>query len=109
MSFRPLAQGRDGENGRGTRSPALPPEDIPAPYVSLRRIGRLFAPYRMRLGTLLAMIFIAAGLGVVNPFLIRGIIDDAYPHHDTTLLTALVAVMIALSVMTGVVGVAQTW
>src|SRR5438309_6656491 len=55
------------------------------------------------------MIFIAAGLGVVNPFLIRGILDDAYPHRDTTLLTALVGGMIALSVLSGVIGVAQTW
>src|SRR5437879_5897873 len=109
MSFQPFAHGRDGENGHGTGSPALRPEDVPSPHVSLRRIGRLFVPYRVRLGTLLGMIFIAAGLGVVNPFLIRGILDDAYPHRDTTLLTALVGGMIALSVLSGVIGVAQTW
>src|SRR5438270_2192140 len=109
MSFQPFAHARDGENGRGSRSPALRPEDVPSPHVSLRRIGRLFVPYRVRLGTLLAMIFVAAGLGVVNPFLIRGILDDAFPHRDTTLLTALVAGMIVLSVLSGVIGVAQTW
>src|SRR5438067_1402158 len=109
MSLQPFAHGRDGENGRATRAPALRPEDVPAPHVSLRRIGRLFVPYHVRLGTLLALIFISAGLGVINPFLIRGILDDAFPHRDTTLLTLLVAGMIVLSVLSGVIGVAQTW
>jgi ATP-binding cassette, subfamily B, bacterial len=102
----PFAPARDG---RRTPPGELRPEDIPAAPVSLRRVGRLFLPYRLRLGGLLALIFLSAGLGVVNPFLIRGVLDDAYPHRDTTLLTALVAGMIALSVLTSVIGVAQTW
>jgi ATP-binding cassette subfamily B protein len=58
---------------------------------------------------LLALIFLSAGLGVISPFLLRGILDTAYPHRDTTLLTELVLGMIALSVITSVIGVAQTW
>jgi ATP-binding cassette subfamily B protein len=77
--------------------------------VSLRRVARLFAPYRPRLGGLLALIFLAAGLGVISPFLLRGVLDTAIPHRDTTLLTELVGGMIALSVIGGVIGVAQTW
>jgi ATP-binding cassette subfamily B protein len=69
----------------------------------------LFAPYRARLGGLLALIFLSAGLGVVSPFLLRGVLDTAIPHRDTTLLTLLVGGMIALSVIGGVIGVAQTW
>jgi ATP-binding cassette, subfamily B, bacterial len=102
----PFAPARDG---RRTPPGELRPEDIPAAPVSLRRVGRLFDPYRVRLGGLLALIFLAAGLGVINPFLIRGVLDDAYPNHDTALLTALVAGMIVLSVLTSVIGVAQTW
>ncbi len=63
----------------------------------------------MRLGGLLALIFLSAGLGVINPFLIRGVLDDAFPHRDTTLLSLLVGGMIALSIITSVIGVAQTW
>ena len=77
--------------------------------MSLRRVARLFAPYRLRLGGLLALIFLAAGLGVISPFLLRGVLDTAIPHRDTTLLTKLVGGMIALSVIGGVIGVAQTW
>jgi ATP-binding cassette subfamily B protein len=77
--------------------------------VSLRRIARLFGPYRARLGGLLALIFLSAGLGVVNPFLIRETLDRGIARHETGLLTELVLGMIAISVLTGVIGVAQTW
>jgi ATP-binding cassette subfamily B protein len=88
---------------------AASPEDVHTPHVSLRRVGALFVPYRMRLAWLLTLIFVAAGLGVVSPFLLRAVLDNAYPHHDTTLLTELVLGMIAISVLSGVIGVAQTW
>jgi ATP-binding cassette, subfamily B, bacterial len=78
-------------------------------HVSLRRIAALFKPYRLRLSGLLALIFVAAGLGVVSPFLLREVIDTAIPKHDTGLLSLLVGGMIALSVLGGVIGVAQTW
>jgi ATP-binding cassette, subfamily B, bacterial len=83
--------------------------DIPAAPVSLRRVAALFRPYRLRLGGLLSLIFVAAGLGVISPFLLRRIIDSALPNKDTHELTLLVAGMIALSIMTGALGVAQTW
>jgi ATP-binding cassette subfamily B protein len=107
LSSQPFAQGR-GEGRHAPRTP-LRPEDIPATPVSLRRIGALFAPYRPRLGGLLALIFLSAGLGVISPFLLRRVLDTAIPHRDTGLLTLLVGGMIALSVIGGVIGVAQTW
>jgi ATP-binding cassette subfamily B protein len=93
----------------GRSKPAPPPEDISAGHVSLRRIAALFRPYRLRLAGLLALIFLAAGLGVISPFLLRGVIDTAIPKHDTKLLSLLVGGMIALSIVGGVIGVAQTW
>jgi ATP-binding cassette, subfamily B, bacterial len=107
MSSQPFAAGREREGRHG--QPPLRPEDIPATPVSLRRVWRLFIPYRARLGGLLALIFLSAGLNVINPFLIRGVLDDAYPHRDLTLLAVLVAGMIVLSIVTSVIGVAQTW
>jgi len=107
VSHQPFAQTRGGE-GRRSSPPELRPEDIPSTPVSLRRVGGLFRPYRARLSGLLALIFLAAGLGVISPFLVREIIDTAYPNHNTVLLTELVLGMIALSVITSVIGVAQT-
>jgi ATP-binding cassette subfamily B protein len=75
----------------------------------LRRIARLFRPYRMRLGTVLGLIVISATLGLASPFLLREVLDTAIPQGDTTLLTWLVLGMIGVSVATGVLGVAQTW
>jgi len=108
LSSQPFAQGRSGE-GRHAPRPDLRPEDIPSAPVSLRRIGRLFGPYRPRLALLLTLIFVSAGLGVISPFLLREVLDKAIPQHKTTLLTELVVGMIALSIIGGVIGVAQTW
>jgi ATP-binding cassette, subfamily B, bacterial len=77
--------------------------------VPLRRVGRLFKPYRVRLAALLGMIVFSSSLEVISPFLLRGVLDTAIPQHDVTLLSLLVGGMIALSVITSVTGVAQTW
>jgi ATP-binding cassette, subfamily B, bacterial len=84
---------------------ALPPEA----RVPLNRIARLFRSYRGRLSVLLVLIVVAAGVGVISPFLLRAVLDDAIPNRDTELLTLLVLGMIAISVLSGVIGVAQTW
>jgi ATP-binding cassette subfamily B protein len=75
----------------------------------LRRIARLFRPYRVRLGVVLALIVVSAALGLASPFLLREVLDQAIPQGDTVLLTWLVLGMIAVSVITGVLSVAQTW
>ena len=73
------------------------------------RIARLFKPYRARLGSVLALIGLSAGLSMVSPFLLREVLDQAIPERDTALLTWLVAGMVAISIVTGALGVAQTW
>jgi ATP-binding cassette subfamily B protein len=104
---------RGGGEGRGGgRRKELRPEDIPAgaggESVSLRRVGRLFIPYRARLGGLLALICLTSLLSVVSPFLLRGVIDKAIPEHNVELLSLLVGGMIAVSIISGVFGVVQT-
>jgi len=75
----------------------------------IRRITRLFRPYRGRLSTVLGLIMISAALGMVSPFLLREILDTAIPENDTALLGWLVVGMIGISIATGALGVAQTW
>ena len=74
-----------------------------------RRIARLFRPYRGRLAAVLVLIAISAVLGMVSPFLLRDVLDHAIPEDNDRLLALLVAGMIAISVVTGVLGVGQTW
>jgi len=83
-------------------------EDTKRPR-ELSRIARLFRPYRGRLSAVLALIVVSAVLGMASPFLLREVLDQAIPQGDTTLLTWLVLGMIGVSVVTGVLGVAQTW
>jgi ATP-binding cassette subfamily B protein len=88
----------------------IPEDEAPATRrAELRRIGRLFTPYRARLGAVLALIALSAGISLISPFLLRAVLDDAIPNGDTTQLTWLVAGMIAVAIATGALGVAQTY
>jgi ATP-binding cassette subfamily B protein len=108
VSHQPFASGHAGDGRRG--SGAKPrPEDIPDRPVSLRRIGRLFIPYRLRLGALLSLIVVGSILSVASPFLLREAVDKGIIGHDLELLSWLVAGMIALAIINGVISVAQTW
>ena len=73
-----------------------------------RRLLRLFQPYRWRLGSVLSLILISAALGMVSPFLLRAVLDQAIPEQNTGLLVALVVGMIGIAVANGALGVAQT-
>jgi ATP-binding cassette, subfamily B, bacterial len=73
-----------------------------------RRLLGLFRPYRLQLAAVLFLIVISAGLGMVSPFLLRAVLDEAIPQNDTGLLAVLVTGMIAIAVATGALGVAQT-
>ncbi|HXB65787.1 MAG TPA: ABC transporter ATP-binding protein [Solirubrobacteraceae bacterium] len=108
-SFHGEGRGGGGEGRGGGRRKELRPEDIPDKPVSLRRVGRLFVPYRVRLGLLLGLIVFGSILSVASPFLLREAVDKGIVGHDLELLTWLVAGMIALAIVNGVIGVAQTW
>jgi ATP-binding cassette subfamily B protein len=109
VSAQPFAQGHGGGEGRRSRQQQLRPEDIPDKHVSLRRIGRLFVPYRVRLGLLLGLIVVGSVLSVASPFLLREAVDKGILERKLTLLTWLVAGMIALAIVNSVISVAQTW
>src|SRR5216117_3710803 len=88
-----------------------PPPERPADpalrRANLRRIGRLFAPYKLRLGSVLLLIVLSAGLGVVPAFLLKHVLE-AIGRNDTTSLSFNAGGMIAIAIVTGVLGVIQT-
>src|ERR671911_246610 len=91
--------------------PMEPPERPADPAVRrayLRRIAVLFRPYRARLAGVLGLIVLSSALGSVPAFLIKEVFDTALPEHDLRLLNLVVAAMIAIAVVTGVLGVVQT-
>jgi ATP-binding cassette subfamily B protein len=74
---------------------------------NLRRIGRLFAPYRVRLGGVLLLIVASAALGVVPAFLLKRVLE-AIGQNDTTELSVAAGGIIAIAMVTGALGVLQT-
>ncbi len=98
--------------GRGRlRVPDKPSaaEKQQAREVSLRRIARLFTPYRWSVLGVVAIIVASSIVGLASPFLLRGIIDVALPDRDLHLLVLLTAGMVAVAAVTSVLGVFQTW
>jgi len=83
------------------------PADPTVRRANLRRVARLFRPYRWRLASVLTLIVLAAGLGVIPAFLLRGVIV-AIQEDETTRLSFLAAGMIVIAVVTGALGVVQT-
>ncbi|WP_067536279.1 ABC transporter ATP-binding protein [Nocardia crassostreae] len=75
----------------------------------LRRIIRLFHPYRGRLAVVGALVGLSSIVGLASPFMLRGILDDALPHGRTGLLSLLALGMIAVAALTAVFGVWQTY
>ncbi|MFJ2754181.1 ABC transporter ATP-binding protein [Nocardioides sp. NPDC087217] len=103
--------GESGESGRSGRDPGSKRADraqLEAKPVSLRRIARLFAPYRGRLLLVVALIVVSSVIGLAQPFLVKHVIDTALPERDTTLLVLSVAAMVLVAIASAALGVAQT-
>jgi ATP-binding cassette, subfamily B, bacterial len=96
---------------RSLRGPDKKPPELmdPSRQRDKHRILALFKPYRLRLGSVLALIIFSAGLSMVSPFLLRDVLDEGIFKHETTLLTELVAGMIAIAVATSAFSVWQTY
>jgi ATP-binding cassette, subfamily B, bacterial len=80
------------------------PADPAVRRANLRRIGPLFAPYKLRLGGVLLLIVVSAGLGVIPAFLLKHVLE-AIARNDTTSLSLNAGAMIAIAIVTGVLGV----
>jgi ATP-binding cassette subfamily B protein len=79
------------------------------PRVPLRRIARLFRPYRWNLLFVGALVAASSLVSLVNPFLIREVIDVALPQGRTGLLTVLALGMIVVAIANSSFGVSQTY
>jgi ABC-type bacteriocin/lantibiotic exporter with double-glycine peptidase domain len=77
--------------------------------LDLRRIVRLFRPYRTRVLAVAGLIFVSAIIGLAQPFLIREAIDVALPDGDVGLLTWLVLGMVGAAIVGSALDVGQTW
>lgn len=87
-------------------------EDQEIPKVDsdlLQRVWSYGRPYLRGLLGVLTTIFIISGIGVVPPLLIRELFDKAIPQSDLGMLTWLGLGMIAVPMISALVGLLQRW
>src|ERR671911_438661 len=102
--------GGGGGGGRLMRTAPLPEsERRPVTTKTVWRILQFFRPYGARVALTVVAIIAVAVIGLVNPFLLKLVIDDAIPNQDLDRLYLYVGLMIALPILTGLIGVGQTY
>jgi ATP-binding cassette, subfamily B, bacterial len=94
---------------RGGNGKKPPPLMDPSRERDRSRILALFKPYRVRLTVVLSMIVFSAGLSMLQPFLLRGVLDKGLFEHNDKLLTELVLAMIVIAIITAAFSVWQTY
>ena len=116
--------GRGGRGGGGGQHPGFRPIDESAqrrqnadapkiPHLG-RRVVELFRPYLWSIVVTGVLVVVGAAVAVIPPLLVQRIFDDAlFPVDgsapDIPLLWRLVALMIALFLLSAALGVVQTW
>lgn len=93
-----------------------PPErpERPARAGTFRRIVKIFMPYKKKVGLVAVLILVTSAIGLVNPLLIKVVFDDVIlssaPEADRLrLLFIVTAVMVASPIVSGVLGLWQTY
>jgi len=76
---------------------------------TVRRILVFFGPYRKQIAVVLVAIIATSLLGVINPLLLKLLIDDALPSRDFGKLNLYVGLMILVPIVSGLVGVGQSY
>jgi ATP-binding cassette subfamily B protein len=102
-------------------APPVDEDRRPIDRATVRRVIAAFRPYRGKVGLVALAIVITSGLGVVNPLLIKWIFDNGLfgnppgscggaptcPDLGTVYLG--VILMIAIPIVTGIIGIGQTY
>jgi len=124
MAFRSggmrAATGGTGRGGRGTGGggrggmfggPVADFDPVPKERrgQTIRRILVFFKPYRPQIAVVLIAILITSFLGLINPILLKLLIDVAIPQRNLFLLNVFVLMMIALPIVSGLIGVGQSY
>ncbi|MCU0505032.1 MAG: ABC transporter ATP-binding protein/permease [Chloroflexi bacterium] len=76
---------------------------------TIRRIVGFFGPYRREVLVVLVAIIVTSLLGLINPLLLKALIDVAIPEEDWLLLNLFVGLMIVIPIISGLIGVGQAY
>jgi ATP-binding cassette, subfamily B, bacterial len=83
--------------------------DVKLPKGLLKRVYVFAKPYRLKILVLMAVILAMSGMAVVQPLLIKAVIDDALPERDLSKLGWLCLAMVGLAALTGVTAVVMRY
>src|SRR5579884_4013491 len=98
-----------GRHGGLGRAMMVERPDRPIRRGTMRRVAGYFQRYRVEVLFVLIAILVIAILGLANPILLKLIIDDAILHRDLGKLTLYAALMLVIPLITGLIGVGQTY
>jgi len=73
----------------------------------LARVWKYSQPYSQAIALLLFSILLTSGIGLISPLLYRDLIDNALPNRDLQRLNWLAAGMVAIPLVSGLIGVWQ--
>jgi ATP-binding cassette, subfamily B, bacterial len=76
---------------------------------TIRRIVAFFKPYKARVAIVLSAILLTSFIGLINPILLKLLIDVAIPQRNFGLLNLFVGLMIVLPIVSGLIGVGQSY
>ncbi len=94
------------------RARRIDPRDraqLEAAPVPLRRVLSLFRGHERDLIVVTVLIVATSVIGLGQPFLVREVVDVAIPRQDVRVLLWSVGGMVAVAVVTQVLGIVQTW
>jgi ATP-binding cassette subfamily B protein len=92
--------------GPSDDGPPVPPERRAA---TVRRIAAFFRPYRGRVTVVLGTIVVTSLLGLINPYLLKLLIDEALPRRDFGQLNLFVGLMILVPIVSGLIGLGHSY
>src|SRR6266850_5721376 len=95
-----------GPFGGGSPAPPMPKERRGK---TLRRIVAFFRPYRPQVAIVLIAILATSLLGLINPYLLKLLIDEVIVGRHYERLNFYVGLMIAMPIVTGLIGVGQSY
>ena len=76
---------------------------------TIARIVAFFRPYRIQVFVVLFAILVTSFLGLINPLLLGLLIDQVIVGQDYTNLNLYVGLMIAIPIISGLIGVGQSY
>ena len=78
-----------------------------ANWVLLKRVMGYARPYWGKIALLLLTILLTTGLGLIQPLILRDLIDNTLPNRDAARLNRLAVALVTIPIATGLIRIAQ--